>query len=191
MTTLSEAGQRGGKATQAKLTPEERRRRGRKANRTLGKEGRAARAAKGWKTRRKAELAAVDAEIHALCHTPVVTTSPSASFLIENGSPPHGATICDSFGPSRPKPKRALPKPGTMNARVLEALRSFGELVTRQAIHNRMYASRGAPGGFTTELHLAKGDRPRLDALSSLRTGGHVVSEPMPGSKREKLWRLA
>jgi hypothetical protein len=29
------------------------------------------------------------------------------------------------------------------------------------------------------------------NTLSSLRSAGHVVSEPKPGSRKEKLWRLA
>ena len=75
------------------------------------------------------------------------------------------------------KPTRPPPKAGTMAARVLEIVR-LGSPITLADIRE----------------FLPTPDRD-LDAvpnaLSSLRSAGHVVSEPKPGSRREKLWRLA
>lgn len=90
-----------------------------------------------------------------------------------------------------PKAKRPLPKPGTMNACALEALRGLDSPATHARIHAWMYER----AMFPDRLQLAKGDDARLDALrnalSSLRTAGHVISVPHPTSKRERLWRLA
>jgi hypothetical protein len=73
------------------------------------------------------------------------------------------------------KPCRALPKAGTVNALVLAAM-SINPM-TVDAIYERAADVYGY-------------ERLR-NALSSLRSAGHVVSEPKPGSRREKLWRLA
>jgi len=73
------------------------------------------------------------------------------------------------------KPKRALPKAGTVNSLVLAAMSI--KPMTVDAIYERAADVYGY-------------ERLR-NALSSLRSAGHVVSEPKPGSRREKLWRLA
>jgi len=73
------------------------------------------------------------------------------------------------------KPRRALPKAGTVNALVLAAM-SIKPMTVEQ-IYER------ADDVF--------GEQRVRNALSSLRSGGHVVSEPKPGSAKEKLWRLA
>ena len=116
-------GARGGRATAAKLTPEQRTANARKAGK--------ARAAQRWGAVVKVEQA--------------------------------------------PKPRRPLPKAGTVNALVLAAVDTIP--MTVDAIYERAADVFGY-------------DRVR-NALSSLRSGGHVVSEPKPGSRREKLWRLA
>ncbi len=94
-------------------------------------------------------------------------------------------TLCSAVGlrgaavkvEQSPKTKRPLPKPGTFNAKVLEAVTS--EPSSSRAIYER--AAQIAIGDFDAVKN----------ALSSLRSAGHVVSEPKPGSRREKLWRLA
>jgi len=212
---------KGGRNATAALTPEERARRNRKAARTLGKEGRKARSAKGWDTRRKkasrCEVTAgcVFAPGHqGLCHVqdpadpnkwigPVgdlrtpeeraahvehVLSAPIARVPVVNATlhtfspeakaaygatPPEGTPILLKVEP--PKPRRALPKAGTVNALVLAAM-SIKPLTVEQ-IYER------ADDVF--------GEQRVRNALSSLRSGGHVVSEPKPGSAKEKLWRLA
>lgn len=81
---------------------------------------------------------------------------------------------------SEPKAKRPLPKIGSMNARVLAALKLSPCPVDSDIIGARV------DSGFDHEdpQHW----KATRNALSSLRTGGHVVSE---GSGRAKLWRLA
>ena len=78
------------------------------------------------------------------------------------------------------RPKRQEPKLGTLNDRVLGGMREI--------------AARFGPGAVAlTSITMMCGvdGRQLANALSSLRSAGHVVSEPKPGSRREKLWRLA
>lgn len=76
-------------------------------------------------------------------------------------------------------PKRSEPKAGTISALVLAYL------------YRRTLRGKGA----RTLEDIAEGtgltNSQASNALSSLRSAGHVVSEPKPGSRREKLWRLA
>lgn len=74
------------------------------------------------------------------------------------------------------KPRRPLPKAGTMSAKVLDVVRLKGPILL-DAIEDWI-----VPAAPRFEVR---------NALSSLRSAGHVVSEPKPGSRREKLWRLA
>lgn len=77
-------------------------------------------------------------------------------------------------------PRRPPPKAGTTAARVLLVVQNMPALF-------------GSSASTLDEIAaLAELDRQSAsNALSSLRSGGHVVSEPKPGSRREKLWRLA
>lgn len=81
------------------------------------------------------------------------------------------------------KPRRAPPKAGTMAAKVLEALRMSVVAVESDMIGARV----DSQYDHEDPLHWSL----VRNALSSLRSAGHVVSEPKPGSRREKLWRLA
>lgn len=142
----------GGKAAQAKLTPEERARRGRKSARTLGREGRTARSAKGWETRKRN----ADESLHRM---------------------PLGASLSLDLASREivkiePKAKRPLPKPGTMNARVLAILTGRSRILAEEI------ADRLVPSEPVSRVS---------NALSSLRTAGHAISEP-GNSGREKRW---
>lgn len=77
-----------------------------------------------------------------------------------------------------PKPKRPPPKAGTNGSRVFSVIGNLAAL-----------------GVAVTTIEIAKWaelDRATTRAaLAHLTTAGHVVSVPKPGSRREKLWRLA
>lgn len=75
-------------------------------------------------------------------------------------------------------PKRKPPREGTMNAKVLAALRSFW-----RPVDSAMVGARTDSGFDHEDPAHWKAVR---NALSSLRSGGHVVAE---GPGREKLWR--
>jgi hypothetical protein len=81
------------------------------------------------------------------------------------------------------KPRRALPKAGTMAAKVLEALRMSVVAVESDMIGARVESQYDHEDPLHWSLV--------RNTLSSLRSAGHVVSEPKPGSRKEKLWRLA
>ena len=79
-----------------------------------------------------------------------------------------------------PKPKRPLPKAGTMAARVLAGLTAADRPIDQEMLATYYVKAIG------------REERAQVqNALSSLRSASHVVSEPTPGSRREKLWRLA
>jgi hypothetical protein len=84
-----------------------------------------------------------------------------------------------------PKPRRPLPKAGTVSALVLEVLRGDGPNESVDIAKELYYSAKLNVRNTTEAYEQVK------NALSSLRSGGHVVSEPKPGSRREKLWRLA
>lgn len=98
---------------------------------------------------------------------------------VRNQSPGERSRSAAKAARARWKKKGPLPKPGTMNAIVLTWLGSADGPVSKAVI---VAAMNGAHGATLTTVG---------DALSSLRTAGHVISEPHPTSKRERLWRLA
>lgn len=81
-----------------------------------------------------------------------------------------------------PKTERPLPKPGTMNALVLGSLKRWPDKPISSAfiVEDIVMCDRKTPD--ISEIR---------NALSSLRTAGHVISVPHPTSRRERLWRLA
>lgn len=147
----------GGKARAASMTPEQRSEAGRhaakKAARTLGKEGRSARAAKGWATRKKIAL------------------GDARNGVIRVGDPVdpyiYDAATGQQIGTIKP-----IKRP--MRQRVLEVLGSSPGPWTSNQIADSL-----VPAAPLAEVR---------NALSSLRTGGHVVSE---GTGKAKLWRRA
>ena len=89
-----------------------------------------------------------------------------------------GRALAESFlnaVPVAPPKKRSEMRVGSMNARVLDIVREKGPIVGAQ-IGDHLIPSEPA---ITVR-----------NALSSLRTAGHVESVELAGSKREKLWRV-
>lgn len=184
----------GGKARAASMTPEERTKAARhaatKGARKLGREGRRLRALKGAATRKARAIAADTLQIKGYLPTPCPVGE--ASLALEacgtcggSGASPGGLPCLGCEGTGSPeylkvepvaKPKRPLPKAGTMSAKVLDVVRLKGPLLL-DAIEYWV-----VPAAPRFEVR---------NALSSLRSAGHVESVPKPGSRREKLWRLA
>lgn len=106
----------------------------------------------------------------------VATRKARAEAARKWGSSPAVEAEIDALEASRiERQKRSEPRAGTLNALVLAVMRH-------------------APGRLwrNEELEAAAVPCQKVgNALSSLRSAGHVVSEPKPGSRREKLWRLA
>ncbi len=170
-----EANARGGRTAQAKLTTEERRRRGRKAARRMTKAERSAARVKAWETRR----AKID-EVRGAAESgerPIETLGLPGAQQLEALA--EAAGLKGAVVKVEQAPKRSEPKAGTISAIVLAYL------------YRRTMRGKGA----RTLEDIAEGtgltNAQASNALSSLRSGGHVVSEPKPGSRREKLWRLA
>lgn len=178
-------GQRGGKAAAAKLTPEERRAMASKGGSAswanITKEQRRERALRGKATREareagiKAGARLAENFVNALPIAPIHSDGLTISF-------PTGTFVAEETyrfvpdGGGLPPKKRGEPKAGSNNARVLETLRTL------------------APMGPGTTVQIAREtglDREStINALSSLRSGGHIESVELKGSKREKLWRV-
>lgn len=173
---MSDYHSKGGKSSQASLTPEERSRRAKKGARKLGKAGRSARVAKAWVTRRrvadeaKAISAQTNAHFQAIFQREIDKAEAKGQIHPTNAAEMRGAV----------KPGSAPPKPGTMGASVLKAMSDLKHPNEIGIITEGLRIS-----GIPTDR------REVGNVLSSLARRGHVVSEPMSGSKREKLWRLA
>lgn len=112
---------------------------------------------------------------------PIPERSPAYQAMIDKAKAEERAEGVSFPGDRRaPKPKRPLPKDGTLGSRVWSVIKNLTATVS--------------PGGVEI-VEIAKWaelDRATTRAaLAHLTTAGHVVSEPKPGSRREKLWRLA
>ena len=172
-------GARGGRATAAKLTPEQRTENARRAGK--------ARAAQRWGPASVGGMFSAGAQqLEALAEAvglkgAVVSVKPNVC-TAGGFHGPESVSVCmcaHAVVKVEPAPKRSEPKAGTISALVLAYL-------LRRTLRGK---------GARTLEDIADGtgltNAQASNALSSLRSGGHVVSEPKPGSRREKLWRLA
>lgn len=102
--------------------------------------------------------------------------------------------------------ERALKAAATVRARKAEAARPAPVEATKRPLRVAVLEAirwLAIPGTTADILGIVKANNHRRgitdpvetrhinNALSSLRTAGHVISEPHPTSKRERLWRLA
>jgi hypothetical protein len=176
----------GGQAAAKVITPEQRREWGRKGAlkqaRTLGKEGRRLRALKGAATKRANTLRPCETCGGSGAHPggrPCLGCEGTGSLdLVRpmSEAPPVVQAVAKIFEGPVPKAKRPEPRATSQNGRVLALMRSAPE--------RRWTSEQLAESLVPCDL---EGTR---NALSSLRTAGHVVSESVGDSKREKLWRL-
>ena len=178
--TPSKMGHKGGKATAEKLTPEERRERASKGGSAswadLTPKQRRERALRGKATREARAVAPQVKRVLGESFDPEEHRYPGGNMpdlqtfaLLACDKPPAGFLAL-------PLKKRSEPRAGTNNARVLETLRNLAIMGPASTVQ----IARGT--GLDRDL--------TINALSSLRSGGHIESVELAGSKREKLWRV-